>query len=425
MISPQMIQRTTLNNGIRVLSEKVPGCHSVSFGVWVHNGSRHEPAELNGISHFVEHMLFKGTDRRSAQAVAREVDSVGGLLNGFTSREYSCYFVKILAEKLPMAVDLLGDLICHSKFDLDDIEKERRVILQEIAMIEDSPEESIHDQFSSSFWAGHSLGRPVIGTPEIVGHIDRQQMLDFMEQRYVGKNICVVAAGRLDHDELVALVQESLNGVPDSGTELENTAPIVTRQVEVVNRDLEQTHICLGFEGLPQNHEDRYGTYLLNTILGGNMSSRLFQKVREDLGLAYSVYSYHHNHSDAGAFLVYAGTSAEGAPKVTRTILEELMRLRHEPVGHDELQSAKDYLKGGMLLSLESMDNRMTRLAKNEIFLHDVGISIEESEAMIDAVTLDLVQHLAESLFVNDTLNLQITGRVKPSDFPEVDLQIV
>ncbi len=419
-----MIQRTTLNNGIRVLSEKVPGCHSVSFGVWVNNGSRHEPAELNGISHFVEHMLFKGTSRRSAQAVAREVDSVGGLLNGFTSREYSCYFVKILAEKLPMAVDLLGDLICHPRFDLDDIEKERRVILQEIAMIEDSPEESIHDQFSSSFWADHPLGRPVIGTPEIVGHIDRQQMLDFMGQRYVGKNICVVGAGRLDHNELVALVEQSLSGVPESGTELEITAPIVARQVEVVNRDLEQTQICLGFEGLPQNHENRYGTYLLNTILGGNMSSRLFQKVREELGLAYSVYSYHHNHSDAGAFLVYAGTSAEGAPKVTRTILEELKRLRHEPVGHDELQSAKDYLKGGMLLSLESMDNRMTRLAKNEIFLRDVGLSVEESEAMIDAVTIDLVQHMAESLFVNDTLNLLITGRVKPSAFPEVDLQL-
>jgi predicted Zn-dependent peptidase len=419
-----MIQRTTLNNGIRVLSEKVPGCHSVSLGFWVNNGSRHEPAEINGISHFVEHMLFKGTGRRSAQAIAREVDSVGGLLNGFTSREYSCYFVKILAEKLPMAVDLLGDMICNSKFNLDDIEKERRVILQEIAMIDDSPEESIHDQFTSNFWAGHSLGRPVIGTPEIVGDIDRQQMLDFMGQRYVGKNICVVAAGSLDHKELVALVEQSLISVPEKGVEQESTVPVVSRRIDVVNRDLEQTHIFLGVEGLPQNHEDRYGSYLLNTILGGNMSSRLFQKVREELGLAYSVYSYHHNHSDSGSFIVYAGTSADGAPQVIRTILDELTRLRHEAVGYDELQSAKDYLKGGMLLSLESMDNRMTRLAKNELFLRNVGISIEESEAMIDAVTVDLVQHLAETLFVNDKLNLQITGRVKRSDFPDIDLQI-
>jgi len=419
-----MIQRTTLDNGIRVLSEKVPGCHSISLGVWVNNGSRHESFELNGISHFIEHMLFKGTGRRSAQGIAREVDSVGGLLNGFTSREYSCYFVKILAEKLPMAVDLLGDLICNSKFNLDDIEKERRVILQEISMIEDNPEELIHDQFANCFWSGHPLGMPVIGTSSTVGDIDRQQMLSFMSERYVGKNLSVVAAGSLDHDELVALVKQALGDVPEHGVDQDDVAPVVKRNVEVARRDLEQAHICLGVAGLPQNHADRYGTYLLNTILGGNMSSRLFQKVREELGLAYSVYSYHHNHSDSGAFIVYAGTSPESAPLVTRTILAELTRLRQEPVSSEELQSAKDYLKGGMLLSMESMDTRMTRLAKNELFLRDVGISIDESSKMIDAVTVELVQHLAERLFVNETLNLQITGRVTRSDFPDIDLQI-
>lgn len=419
-----MIQRTTLDNGIRVLSEKVPGCHSVSLGVWVNNGSRHESAELNGISHFVEHMLFKGTARRSAQAIAREVDSVGGLLNGFTSREYSCYFVKILAEKLPMAVDLLGDLICHSRFDLDDIEKERRVILQEIAMIEDNPEESIHDHFAHGFWAGHPLGMPVIGTRETVGDIDRQQMLNFMGERYVGDNLCVVAAGSLDHGELVTLVQQALGGIDSFGIEQEEVPPVVDRQIVVVNRDLEQTHICLGVEGLPQNHTNRYGTYLLNTILGGNMSSRLFQKIREDLGLAYSVYSYHHNHTDSGAFVIYAGTSPEDASLVTRTILEELTRMRYEPVSYEELQSAKDYLKGGMMLSMESMDTRMTRLAKNELFLRGVGISLEKSRELIDAVTVELVQHLAEKLFVNNTLNLHVTGRITKADFPDVDLQI-
>ena len=419
-----MIQRTTLDNGIRVLSEKVPGCHSISLGVWVNNGSRHESVELNGISHFVEHMLFKGTDRRSAQGIAREVDSVGGLLNGFTSREYSCYFVKILAEKLPMAVDLLGDLICNSQFSLDDIAKERRVILQEIAMIEDSPEESIHDQFASGFWAGHPLGMPVIGTPATVADFDRQQMLKFMGDRYVGKNLCVVAAGSIDHEELVTLVNQALGGVSEFGVDQEEVVPVVKRKIEVVHRELEQAHICVGVEGLPQNHVDRYGTYLLNTILGGNMSSRLFQKVREELGLAYSVYSYHHNHSDSGAFIVYAGTSTESAPLVTQTIHKELTLLRKEAVSSEELQSAKDYLKGGMLLSMESMDTRMTRLAKNELFLRNVGISLEESREMIDAVTIELVQHLAEKLFVNETLNLQVLGRVSRSDFPDVDLQI-
>lgn len=291
-------------------------------------------------------------------------------------------------------------------------------------MIEDSPEESIHDQFAHGFWSGHPLGMPVIGTRQSVADIDRQQMLNFMSERYVGRNLCVVAAGCLDHEELVTLVDQALGGVAESGMDQEFVAPVVKRHIEMVQRDFEQTHICIGLEGLPQNHVDRYGTYLLNTILGGNMSSRLFQKVREDLGMAYSVYSYHHNHSDSGAFIVYAGTSPENAPLVSRTILEELTRLRHEAVSFEELQSAKDYLKGSMLLSMESMDNRMTRLAKNELFLRDVGISLDESRAKIDAVTVELVQHMAQSLFVNETLNLHVTGRISPADFPDVDLQI-
>ncbi len=412
-----------LNNGIRVLSEKVPGCHSVSLGVWVNNGSRHEPAELNGISHFVEHMLFKGTDRRTAQAVAQEVDSVGGLLNGFTSREFSCYFVKILAEKLSMAVDLLGDMVCHSQFNAGEIEKERRVILQEIAMIEDSPEETIHDLFSHAFWAGHPLGKPVIGTQATVAEVGRQQMLGFMRDRYVGDNLCVVAAGSVDHAELVDLVQQAFGDVPKAGTSQVDVAPVVSRKVEVTYRDLEQTHICLGVEGLPQNHEDRYGTYLLNIILGGNMSSRLFQKVREELGMAYSVYSFHHNHSDSGAFIVYAGTGAGDATAVTRTILDEMSRLRYEEVTALELQSAKDFLKGSMVLAMESSDNRMTRLAKNELFLRDVGTSLEQSHVLIDAVTVDMVQSLAKQLFVNETLNLQVAGRVETEDFPDDSIQ--
>ncbi|MBW2512007.1 MAG: insulinase family protein [Deltaproteobacteria bacterium] len=417
-----MTQRTMLDNGIRVLSEDVPGCHSVSLGVWVNNGSRHEPVALNGISHFVEHMLFKGTDRRTAQSVAREVDSVGGLLNGFTSREFSCYFVKILAEKLPMAVDLLGDMICHSRFSPDDIEKERRVILQEIAMIEDSPEDLIHDQFTHAFWAGHTLGMPVIGTQDTVGDVDRQQLLEFMEARYVGQNLCVVAAGCVDHEQLVRLVEASFGDRPVSGVKQEDITPVVGRKVEVTRRELEQAQVCLGVEGLPQNHPDRYATYLLNTILGGNMSSRLFQKVREELGLAYSVYSYHHNHSDSGAFIIYAGVAAEEAPLVTRTILDEMTRMRHAMVTPDELQSAKDFLKGSMLLSMESTDNRMTRLAKNELFLRDLGTSLEKSRDMIDAVTAESVQSLAARLFVNQTLNIQVAGRVDPADFPDSDM---
>lgn len=291
-------------------------------------------------------------------------------------------------------------------------------------MIEDNPEESIHDQFCHHFWPGHPLGMPVIGTRSTVVGINRAQMLDFMHDRYVGNNLCVVAAGSLDHLELVTLVEHALGSVAKSGVDQSDVTPVVKRHIEVTHRDLEQTHICLGVEGLSQNHPDRYGSYLLNTILGGNMSSRLFQKIREELGLAYSVYSYHHNHFDSGAFVIYAGTSSDDAPLVTRTILEELTRLRYEAVSSDELQSAKDYLKGGMLLSMESTDNRMGRLAKNELFLREAGTSIEESRRLIDAVTIELVQYMAESLFVNDTLNLLVAGRVSKKDFPDVDLQI-
>jgi predicted Zn-dependent peptidase len=411
-----------LDNGIRVLSEDVPGCHSVSLGVWVNTGSRHEPAALNGISHFVEHMLFKGTERRTAKAVAREVDSVGGLLNGFTSREFSCYYVKILAEKLPMAVDLLGDMICHSRVDPEDMEKERRVILQEIAMLEDSPEELIHDQFAHAFWAGHPLGMPVVGSQATVTEVDRQQLLAFMEERYVGNNLCVVAAGSVNHEQLVELVDKAFGDMPEAGKTHDAVAPVVTRKIEVTHRELEQAQICLGVEGLPQNHPDRYGTYLLNTILGGNMSSRLFQKIREELGLAYSVYSYHHNHSDSGAFIVYAGVAAAEARLVARTILDEMTQMQDVMVTPEELQGAKDFLKGSMLLSMESSDNRMTRLAKNEIFLRDVGTSLDESRKMIDAVTAEKVRELAGELFVNETFNMQVAGKVDPADFPDSDL---
>jgi predicted Zn-dependent peptidase len=247
-------------------------------------------------------------------------------------------------------------------------------------------------------------------------------MIDFMKARYRAGNLCVVGAGCLEHDELVGLVQEALGGVSGAASADDRVAPVIRRHIDVARRDLEQTHICLGVDGLPQNHADRYGIYVLNTILGGNMSSRLFQRIRENLGLAYSVYSYHHNHSDSGSFIVYAGTSADDAPLVVRSILDEMSSLRNSAVSIEELQGAKDYLKGSMLLAMESMDNRMTRLAKNELFLRNVGICVEESRAMIDAVTLDLVQYLAESLFVNETLNLQVAGRVNRADFPDVDL---
>lgn len=419
-----MIQRTVLDNGIRVLSEKVPGCHSVSLGLWVNSGSRHESAELNGISHFLEHMFFKGTERRSAKAIAREVDSVGGLLNGFTCREFSCYYIKVLAERLPMAVDLLADMLCHSRFDLDDIERERRVILQEIAMVEDSPEELIHERFSAAFWSDHPLGWPVLGSLQTVSAIDYEALLAFKGRRYVAGNLIVVAVGGLEHESLVELVRLGFNLQPSAAPEAASMAPLIKPCVAVTRRELEQTQLCLGVAGLPLAHEDRYGLGLLNVLLGGNMSSRLFQRVREDLGLAYSVYSYLNNHTDSCALTVCAATAPKDAAQTIRTVVAELTRLRQEPVSLTELQSAKDYLKGSLVLSLESTDNRMTRLAQNELFQDNAFLSLEDSRAGIDAVTVDLIQSLAEDLFVDATLNLQVLGRCRRTDFPEVDLHL-
>ncbi len=416
-----MLERTVLDNGIRVLTECQQETHAVSLGVWVGNGSRHEAASVNGISHFVEHMFFKGTNRRSAHSIALEIDSVGGVLNGFTSRELSCYYVKVLAEKLPLAIDLLGDLLCHSLFDLDEIEKERQVILQEIAMVEDNPEEYIHEMFIQGFWAGHPLGRPIIGTSQTIGEIDRSQMLSFLKDRYFGENLIVVAAGNLDHAEVVKLVDETFAEMPRHGAPAQNRQPLTVRQIQVTTRALEQTHICLGVEALPHDHQGRYVAYLLNNILGGNMSSRLFQHVREDLGLAYSIYSYLSAHSDSGALVMAAGTKAENAPLAVRTMLHELNVLRQEPVSADELRSAKDNLKGSLLLSMESSDNRMTRLAQNELFLGR-SVSLEESQSAIEEVTRDQIQNLAQQLFNDRTLNLQVVGQVSMEHFPHVDL---
>ena len=419
-----MIQRTVLDNGIRVLSERVPGCHSVSLGLWVNSGSRHEPAELSGISHFLEHMLFKGTDRRSAQAISREVDSVGGILNGFTSREISCFYIKVLAERLPMAVDLLGDMLCNSRFDLDDIEKERRVILQEIATVEDVPEDLIHERFTADFWLGHPLGRSVLGSRDTVDDIDRAALVEFLGKRYVAENLVVVAAGGFEHEALVEMVARVLGEVGGETSAVDTAAPVVRRRLGVTRRELEQIHLCLGVSALPMAHADRYGLALLNVVLGGNMSSRLFQTVREDLGLAYSVYSFLNSHTDSSALTIYAGAAPQDAPRTVRTIIAQLVKLRREPVDLDDLQSAKDYLKGSMMLALESTDSRMTRLARQELFYGDAFRDIEASRAAIDAVTVDLVQSLAEDLFVDETLNLQVLGRCRSTDFPEIDLHI-
>lgn len=419
-----MYQKTVLDNGIRILTEKVPAAYSVALGFWVENGARHESRALNGASHFIEHLLFKGTRRRSALDIAKEIDSVGGALNAFTSHELSCYYAKVAGSKLPLVIDLLSDIFCHSLFDLDEIEKERRVILQEIHMVEDSPDERIHELFAQKFWPDHPLGRPILGTPQSVSSLDRSVLLDFLAARYTGSNLIVAAAGDLNHQQVVDRVATALGTLP-SGTKTQTVAPahMPLRQVNILHKKLEQVHICLGTAGLSQGHSQRYVGQILNSILGGSISSRLFQKLREERGMAYSVYSYLNAHADCGTLVVHAGVSPDEAGHAIGVILREFNLLNKHMVSADELQAAKDQLKGQFMLSMESTDNRMTRLAKNEVYLGRV-LAPEEILANIDMVSASAIQQLAQNLFQDKGLVLQMVGDLSSDAFPLMDLTL-
>jgi predicted Zn-dependent peptidase len=418
-----MIKKSTLNNGIRVISERIPYASSVSIGIWVANGSRHERRESNGVAHFIEHLLFKGTDRRSSLDIAREIDSVGGVLNAFTSREYVCYYAKVLDKFLPRAVDLLTDLFLFSTFDAEEIEKERRVVLQEISMMEDTPDDLIHDLFHQHFWQGHPLGMSILGDVESVSGLTRDAIVQYKDQMYRGDDIIVCAAGNLKHDDLIRLLENHLSSVPAGNGRVASALPVYQRRIELVEKDLEQVHVCLGLKGVQQNHPKRYDAFIMNAILGGSMSSRLFQEVREKSGLAYSVYSYIASHADAGSLVVYAGASPDNSAELLEIMLRELSRFKTEPVPEAQLEAAREQLKGNLLLSLESSDNRMSRLAKNEIYF---GGPLPLSEIMksFDRVSSESIQLLANELLDNATLTLVMLGRIGTPSFSPSDITV-
>ncbi len=418
-----MIKKTTLNNGIRVITERIPYASSVSIGIWVANGSRHERRESNGVAHFIEHLLFKGTDKRSSLDIAREIDSVGGVLNAFTSREYVCYYAKVLDKFLPKAVDLLTDIFLHSTFDPGEIEKERRVVLQEINMMEDTPDDLIHDLFHQHFWKGHPLGMSILGDAESVTGLSRDAIIAYKDRMYRSDDVIVTAAGNLTHDKLTALLEEYLHSVPSGNGRTESAPPVYERRIELIEKDLEQIHVCLGLKGVQQSHPQRYDAFIMNAILGGSMSSRLFQEVREKSGLAYSVYSYIASHADAGSLVVYAGASPENQAELLEIMLREIGRFKREPVPAEQLEGAREQLKGNLLLSLESSDNRMSRLAKNEIYF---GTPLPLSEIMegFDRVTAESIQTLAVDILDNSTLTLVMLGRIGTPSFKADDINV-
>ena len=394
-----------------VLTEQMPQVRSVSIGVWVKVGSRNELAERAGISHFIEHLLFKGTESRSAEEIAQAIDSVGGTLDAFTSRENTCLYAKVLGEDLPLAVELLSDLLLHPRLDPADIEKERRVVLEEIKMVEDDPDDLIHDIFAQQLWRDHPLGRPVLGFRHTLQPLTRQDIRQHLHDFYQPDNIIVAAAGDLDHGRVAELAWSAFGGWHGKAATANGSSPTSYHSTHHEERDSAQLHLVLGAEGLPYNHSNRYAFYLLNAILGSSMSSRLFQEIREKRGLAYSIYSYQASYQDSGLLAVYAGTSAEAYPQVVDLIRAEFARLRQGPVDLTEFHRAKAQLKGNLLLGLESTSSRMTRLAKTEIYFGRY-FDLDEIIQGIDGVSPEAFADLNRSLFEPDRYALTTIGHL-------------
>jgi predicted Zn-dependent peptidase len=399
-----MIVKETLDSGLTLVTEAMPAVRSVAIGVWLRRGSRHETRETSGVSHFIEHMVFKGTKHRSAERIAAEVDSIGGYMDAFTAKEYASFHLKVLDEHLPLAVEILGDIVQNPLFDPAELAREKKVIFEEMSMVEDTPDDLVMEVFAEAFWPDHPLGRPILGTRRSVSRFEREDLSSYFTRVYRPDNILIAAAGHLDHAALVALVRRHFAGLerrgrtgraPATGTR----APVAAfRTVTRSKRQLEQVHLCLGARAYPQAHPDRYACYLLNTVLGGSMSSRLFQKVREKRGLVYSISSGLTAYSDTGLLTIYAGTRLEAAPEVVSLTLEEIRRLCGERLPEEELRRAKDHVQGGLLLSLEGSNARMNHLARQELYFGR-QLTIDEIMQGIEAVSADDVRRVSAQIF--------------------------
>jgi len=396
------IQKQVLRNGLVAITETMSHVRSVSVGVWVRNGSRREIPEENGLAHFIEHMVFKGTERRSAEAIAREMDSVGGMLDAFTSKEQICFNAKVLDANLPIAFDVIADLVLRPKFDSEDVKKERKVVLEEIKMDLDNPEYLLHEIFTRGFWPGHSLGRPILGTPETVKKFNRDAVCSRFQNWFAPDHLVVTAAGNVTHDQVMELVQREFGtlqpaGPADGGGAPQTQAPI------------RQAHICIGVPSVPLTHQDRFGFAVLNNLLGGGMSSRLFQNIREKRGLAYAVFSELTPYSDAGMMTVYAGTATDAIGQVIDLTIQEFRSLKETLVPEEELRRSKNHLKGSLMLSLESTSSRMSNLARQELYFGRF-FSLDEILEAIEAVTAVELQSLAQRYFQTDHIAVTVLG---------------
>ncbi len=407
-----MYQKATLSNGLRIVCEPISQMHSVSLGVWVGTGSRYEEPYHNGISHFIEHMLFKGTQKRTAKQIAEEIDAVGGQLNAFTTKEYTCYYAKVLSQHFRLGIELLSDMVTNSTFDVHEIEKEKQVVLEEIKSFEDTPDEMIHDLFAASVLKGHPLGWMILGTQDTVERIDRPAILEYLKQHYTPDNIVFAVAGNVQIDQIVPEIEKHFANLYGKAHQELQTVPVAVPELIIKPKKIEQVHLCIGTRGVARKSPDKYGVFVLDGLLGGSVSSRLFQQLREERGLVYVTGSSHSAYIDTGIFSIYAGTRLKNFAKVISLIKAELHSLMQETVSEEELIRTKEQLKGSLLLSLDSTCNRMSRLAKTELF-EDQLFSPEEIVAKIDAVTSSDVKRLANELFTDEKQFLTAIGPFK------------
>ncbi len=404
------LRKTTLDNGVRVITEKLPYLQSVAMGIWVRSGSRIETPSMNGICHFIEHMVFKGTERRSAVTIAKEIDSVGGALNAFTGKELTAYHCRVLNEHVELASDLLSDIFLNPSFPEDEIEREKQVIFQEIAQLEDSPEDLVHEILGIRFWKDDPLGQPILGTIPKVESLDRTTLMKFKREYYTGENTIVTAAGKLDHDHLVSLFQKGLNDLPTGPGYSWQKAVKSQSEAHVVESDLEQVHVCLGVEGPSKTDARRHAGYILNTILGGGWSSRLSQEIREKRGLAYTVYSFMSSFSDTGMFGIHAGCDPNRLEELLNVMGKETYSLATSITAEDIL-TAKNQLRGNLILAMENSDSRMNRLAKDEYYFKR-HVPVDEILDQLEAVTAAQLTEYAEEMLNRGLFSIIALGPI-------------
>ena len=418
-----LIVRDVLPNGLRLLTERMPHVRSVSIGVWLARGSRHEPESQSGIAHFVEHMLFKGTATRSAEDIAQTIDSIGGQMDAFTAKEYASYYIKVLDEHLPLAVDVLADIIRRPAFTEDDIQREKKVVLEEIKMVEDTPDDLVHELFTENFWVDHPLGRPILGTRETVEALTQAGLRSYFESVYTAPNMIVAAVGNVDHQRVRELLEAAFGTVASDSSPVSQLPPRVEPRIIIRNKELEQSHVCLGTSSYQQDHADRYSSYVLNTVLGGSMSSRLFQNVREKRGLAYAVFSGLSAYRDAGSMTIYAGCANNAIGELIDVVVIELRRIKDEMLAETELRRAKDHLKGSLMLNLESTSSRMSHLARQEIYF-DRQFGLDETLEGVERVTREDVQRVARDLLKDGALAATVLGAVNGLKIPPERLSL-